>query len=600
MNTDDPVGDLLLRWEEAFEQGRDIPAEELSVERPELVETLRERIKSLKQLRWVTRSVEDLPEGSQPPSPETTTVLAGRYRLDALIGEGGFGRVWRGFDLQLKRHVAVKLPRPDRLRIWSGGEDVFLTEARKLAQLTDPGIVAVYDVGRHEDTYFIISEFIDGYDLARRVRAGPLPVREAVRFVSDAARHLHVAHRQGFIHRDVKPANLLVGWHGRLLVADFGIAIDGSETEIGGGIGSGTLAYMAPERLFADASRIDARADVYSLGIVLYELLTGRVPFVGDTPEKVCQAIRDTEPTSPRSLNRSIPRSIERVCLRCLAKSPVNRFPTAHELSVELGRHVGHRSRSVAVVAICILVLGLGIGLLVSQLRPEKPNDAVPVAANAPPDNGGVKDARTLDTQAAVSPLPEWLSDEVKLFNGQDLTGWLTHGMRVRYQGDEPTEGAFVKGGELICRDSPDYWLQTEDRYSDFRLRFGYRFPRPPRWATGSTVMLRMNGPGWRSEAHWHIHFGGWATGRVLPPLMGLLPSPVGYEPFPGLWQAERPIGEWNELEITCVGLAVAIRVNGVFVHDEFPIGKGQGHIGFAPLGNEMQLRNIRVRKIVR
>jgi serine/threonine-protein kinase len=224
MTDDELLADLLLRWEELYEQGEDTPPEALCpADRPDLVPILAQRISLLRGVAWVADK-SSLPMTEEYPDPPSEP-LADRYRLEEMIGEGGFGQVWRGYDLLLERTVAVKLPRPGRPHRNSGGEDAVLAEARKVARLTHPGIVPVFDVGSHRGVTFFVSELIDGTDLGRLVRGGPLPVREAVRLVAEAARGLHHAHEQGFVHRDIKPANLLRRRDGRVLLTDFGIAI---------------------------------------------------------------------------------------------------------------------------------------------------------------------------------------------------------------------------------------------------------------------------------------------------------------------------------------------------------------------------------------
>jgi hypothetical protein len=511
--------------------------------------------------------------------------------------------VWRGFDEVLQRPVAVKLPRPGPPRCDPAGEDLFLAEARKVARLAHPGIVPVYDVGRHGGAYFIVSALVEGYDLARRLRGGPFPVREAVRLVAEAARHLHYAHTQGFVHQDIKPTNLLHGWDGRLFVADFGIADSEEVARPGSREGSGAPVYMSPERLVGDRTRIDARTDVYSLGVVLYELLTGRRPFDGLLPGQTRTLLLRQEPAPPRCLRRGIPRPIERACLRCLAKSPVDRYPTARALAADLERNLKRRSGLTAAVAGLILALALVAGVVANRPWQEgtppaakavvAPDDPAPGAAESP-----LVSPCEADLRAVTSPRPGRSDEEVVLFDGSGLAGWVTHGVWGK---DVPDNIVQPVSGALQLRPGPDdYWFRTEGKYSDFVLRFGYRLPRRPHRGAGSTVLLRMKGPGAQAGAHLQVHFGGWATARVLPPLGALLKSPLGYEPLPGLEQAELPDREWNELEVTCLGSALAVRVNGKLVNQACPVVGGEGHIGFAPLGCEVDLRNIRVQKLVR
>lgn len=202
-------------------------------------------------------------------------LLAGRYRLEEPIAEGGFAQVWRGFDTELQRPVAVKLPRNDR-RVPQF--ENFLGEARKIARLSHPGIVPVYDVCRHGDSYYIVSELIAGEDLGKRLQRGLPPVREAVRIVVAVAEALGSAHRRGIVHRDIKPANILLGADGQVCLTDFGIALDRDQAHARHEEVWGTLAYMSPEQLAGPQQQLDGRSDIYSLGVVFHELLTGSHP----------------------------------------------------------------------------------------------------------------------------------------------------------------------------------------------------------------------------------------------------------------------------------------------------------------------------------
>jgi serine/threonine protein kinase len=340
------LSDLLLRWEELQEQGRDVPAEELAGERAELLEELRRQIGALKAMRWMNDS-EPQPEttglpslaSTEPPAdtatPQRHGVLAGRYRLDRLIAEGGFGHVWQGYDLEARRRVAVKVAKPHRVAS-ADQRETFLEEARKAAGLTHPGIVAVLDVGQEAGAYFIVSDLVEGTDLAGVIRQRRPSHGEAARIVAEVARQLHHAHEQGIIHRDMKPANILVDGQGRLFITDFGIAVTQGQLLQRAVDCSGTLAYMAPEQAACDSRRIDARTDVYSLGVILHELLTGAVPFRSRSPERLREQVLYREPRPLRQTDATIPEALERICLRCLAKEPSDRYRTASDLADDL------------------------------------------------------------------------------------------------------------------------------------------------------------------------------------------------------------------------------------------------------------------------
>ncbi len=253
----------------------------------------------------------------------------GRYRLDRVLGEGGFGLVYLAHDEQLSRPVAIKVPRADRL----AHAGAYLTEARTIARLDHPNIVPVYDVGSTALVpCFIVSKYIEGTDLSARIQQSRMPLREAVELVATVAAVLHHAHSQGLFHRDIKPNNILLDHSGRPFVADFGLALD--EQDVGGKSARvvGTYAYMSPEQARGEAYRVDGRSDIFSLGIVMYELLTGRRPFRGDARELLDQ-IQTVDVRPLRQIDDRIPRELERICLTALAKRPADRYATAGDMA---------------------------------------------------------------------------------------------------------------------------------------------------------------------------------------------------------------------------------------------------------------------------
>jgi serine/threonine protein kinase/formylglycine-generating enzyme required for sulfatase activity len=261
----------------------------------------------------------------------------GRYRIVRRIGQGGFGRVYLACDDDLDRHVAIKVPSPKRV---CGSDDAeqYLREARALAQLDHPRIVPVHDVGRTEDGLcYVVSRYVEGSDLAERIRQGRWSFRESAALVAEVAEALHHAHTRGLVHRDIKPANILIDLQGQPWVADFGLALRDQDWGREGKF-AGTPAYMSPEQARGEGHRVDGRSDIFSLGAVFYELLTGRMPFRGDTPAQVLEQILWAEERPLRQIDDTIPRELERICTKMLAKRASERYFTALDVADDL-RH---------------------------------------------------------------------------------------------------------------------------------------------------------------------------------------------------------------------------------------------------------------------
>jgi eukaryotic-like serine/threonine-protein kinase len=264
------------------------------------------------------------------------TVFDGRYRIVRKLGAGGMADVYLAEDQELGRRVAIKILN-DRHAADDSFIERFRREAKNAAGLSHPNIVSIYDRGRAEDTYYIAMEYLDGRSLKELiVGRGPAPVKVAIDYTRQILAAVGFAHRHGIVHRDIKPHNVLVGAEGRLKVTDFGIARSGASqmTEVGSIIG--TAQYLSPEQ--ARGAPVDQTSDLYSVGVVLYEMLTGQVPFTGDTPLEIAMKHLSEVPTPPSELREEVPHDLDSVVLRALAKEPAERYQSADEMDADLTR----------------------------------------------------------------------------------------------------------------------------------------------------------------------------------------------------------------------------------------------------------------------
>jgi serine/threonine protein kinase/tetratricopeptide (TPR) repeat protein len=295
------------------------------------------------------------PESAKPAGADRV----GKFQLLEQVGEGAFGTVYRARDTELNRIVAVKLPRADR-SISTADAEKFLREARNAAQLSHPSIVPVYEVGHDAAVPYIVSAYIEGVTLADALVRQHLSYTQTATLMAQVAGALDHAHRHGVVHRDLKPSNIMLGKiegvgnreSGNLspdsrlqgstaFVMDFGLARrDDAEirTTVDGMV-LGTPAYMSPEQARGENNRVEGRSDQYALGVILYELLTGEVPFRG-AARMVLQQILDEEPRPPRKLDDKIPRDLETIALKCMAKEQSRRYPTAGEVAADLRRYL--------------------------------------------------------------------------------------------------------------------------------------------------------------------------------------------------------------------------------------------------------------------
>jgi serine/threonine-protein kinase len=265
----------------------------------------------------------------------------GPYELIAEVGRGGMGVVYRARQKGLDRIVAIKmilashLASPEQI-------DRFYAEARAAARLQDPRIVSIHDVGQIHGQHFFAMEYVAGPSLAQLVRAGPLDCGTAARYVHVVANAVARLHRQGVVHRDLKPSNILLDDHGEPCVTDFGLAkmlsSDGPATRSGAIVG--TPSYMAPEQASGRRGQVGPSSDIYSLGAILYELLTGKPPFEAESPLDTLVQVIESEPRPIARLRADVPRALEQVCMRCLEKSPDQRYASAKDFADDLERYL--------------------------------------------------------------------------------------------------------------------------------------------------------------------------------------------------------------------------------------------------------------------
>jgi len=264
------------------------------------------------------------------------TVFDGRYRIVRKLGAGGMADVYLAEDQELGRRVAIKILN-DRHAADEQFIERFRREAKNAAGLSHPNIVSIYDRGTAEGTYYIAMEYLDGRSLKEMiVGRGPAPVKAAIDYARQILAAIGFAHRNGIVHRDIKPHNVLVSPEGRLKVTDFGIARSGASqmTEVGSIIG--TAQYLSPEQ--ARGSPVDQTSDLYSVGVVLYEMLTGQVPFTGDTPLEIAMKHLSAVPKPPSELRPDVPHDLDLIVLRALAKNPDDRYQTAEKFDADLAR----------------------------------------------------------------------------------------------------------------------------------------------------------------------------------------------------------------------------------------------------------------------
>jgi serine/threonine protein kinase len=333
----DPVEELAESYLRELREGKLADVEQYTVRFPEHATRIREFFPLLAAIEGLKQ-----PDLQQPPKSPGVPDAIGDYRPLREIGRGGMGVVYEALQPALGRHVALKLLPP----LAAGDPENqrrLRDEAHALAQLEHPNIVPIYDVGEQDGQPYFSMQLVRGSNLAERLNSGPLPEREAAELLLPVCHAMAAAHRHGVIHRDLKPSNILLDAEGRPLVADFGLArfVSHEPTTLTGGV-AGTPCYMSPEQA-GGGGGLGAASDIYSLGAMLYEMLTGRPPFQAASPVETILMVLEEDVVPPCVINRKIDRNLEAIVLKCLAKEPAARYASAAELASDLQAYLEDR-----------------------------------------------------------------------------------------------------------------------------------------------------------------------------------------------------------------------------------------------------------------
>jgi serine/threonine-protein kinase len=395
---------ILGLLEEMLDSGK--TPEEVCRDCPELLPEVRQRWQAFcridAQVRTLLPGLEGTPAANRvaPVPPPASLPRVPGYEVETVLGRGGVGVVYKARQNALERTVALKMLLAGPFA-GSQERERLRRETAALACLRHPNIVPVYDAGEVEGRPYFTMEFVEGGSLAQKLSGTPQPARQAAALVTTLAEAVQVAHQGGIVHRDLKPANILLTADGTPKIADFGLArrLEGGAGLTQSGVPMGTPSYMAPEQARGQARATGPAVDVYALGALLYELLTGRPPFRAETPAETVRQVIDQEPVPPARFNAKVPRDLETICLKCLQKDPGKRYVTAAQLGADLGRFLRHepiqarptgrvehfarwvRRRPaaaglLAAVVVLVLVGGIGAGLQYRQWAAARDNQA--------------------------------------------------------------------------------------------------------------------------------------------------------------------------------------------------------------------------------